>query len=624
MKAKLLRVVERFLRPILANHSAEVKADLARSIQVLSEQVTLLSERVAKENAEQTAKLQAVHRTDQWTRRHLIRLMLAAAARGAGDEVSVHVLETATSVALSVRGNTLTIAAGSLAAPPLASDTPQAVLDFLEADETWDQTVSLISDLCAEARALPWAMSVLKHAPKLAQAFGETYVSSAAGPRSHLRDLHVLCDTPELTPFVAAALEPVPPPFYAADLYKARPAARPKRRSAVFLHNNYYHYNCLSDALRKRGWDTATVSIQPADSPQRLLFHGEDVNLYDPDPQVMRDKTTRFFATVPERFGNLHFYGRGCASFFPELSQSLTDSDPLPFDFLELRRHGVLIGTMPSGCLEGAAQSSINVQAQGVCDRCVWQLHPNVCNDRVNLEWNNRLIQLCDWIGLECDHQTPERVGPKFITDPVVTCLDPDRWHPDLEIPEDMRLARHDETVMIYHAVGNYETRRAKGRDIKGTGAVFEAIETLKAEGFPVELIFVHDVPSTKVLYLQVQADIVVDQLNYGRYGANARESLMLGRPTITKLIADQASGMPQQRAVRASPLVNADEQTLTDVLRELVRDKDKRREIGVESREFALQWHAQDICAERFEKLTDAIAAGTSPSDVDLWPAPT
>ena len=432
-----------------------------------------------------------------------------------------------------------------------------------------------------------------------------------------------MCDAPELTTFVAAALDPVPPPFHDAKIYKPRPAAQPKRRSAVFLNNNYYHYNHLSDALRKRGWDTLTVSLESKDSSDRFLFHGEDLNLYDPDPRVMRDMTTNFFSTVPERFGNLHFYGRGSASFFPELRHSLTDSDPLPFDFLELRRHRVLIGTMPSGCLDGAAQSSINLQARGVCDVCVWQLKPELCADRINLEWNNRLLQLCDWIGLECDHQTPERVGPKFVTDPVVTCLDPELWHPDLEIPEDMRHEWHLGTIIIYHAVGNYATRRAQGRDIKGTGAVFKAIETLKAEGLQVELIFAHDVPSTKVRYLQVQADIVVDQLNYGRYGANARESLMLGRPTITKLIADQAQGAPLQRAVRASPLVNADEQTLTDVLRDLVCDKDKRREIGEKSREFALQWHAHYNCAERFEKLTDAIAVGISPADVDLWPAP-
>ena len=63
------------------------------------------------------------------------------------------------------------------------------------------------------------------------------------------------------------------------------------------------------------------------------------------------------------------------------------------------------------------------------------------------------------------------------------------------------------------------------------SGAVMAAIEKLKAEGLPVQLYFATEVPSRSVRFIQVQADIVVDQLNYGRIGANARESMMLGRP---------------------------------------------------------------------------------------------
>lgn len=245
-----------------------------------------------------------------------------------------------------------------------------------------------------------------------------------------------------------------------------------------------------------------------------------------------------------------------------------------------------------------------------------------MCSDARSLAWNRKLGLLCDWVGLECDHATPERIGPKTVYGPVVTTLDPARWHPDLDVPDDMRIEKQPGEILVYHAVGNYATRRAGDRDIKGTGAILAAIEQLKAEGLPVRLIFAHDVPSTRVRFLQVQADIVVDQLNYGRYGANARESMMLGRPTICRLTPKQAPPQPPLRPIQEAPLLDAGEDAIVDVLRTLVLDRERRLELGRKAREFALAWHGQDACAERYEKVIDRIRAGLPPESPDLYPA--
>ena len=49
--------------------------------------------------------------------------------------------------------------------------------------------------------------------------------------------------------------------------------------------------------------------------------------------------------------------------------------------------------------------------------------------------------------------------------------------------------------------------------------------------------------PNKDVRFIQVQADIVVDQLNYGRYGAQAREGMMLGRPTVCYINKSEPPG---------------------------------------------------------------------------------
>lgn len=397
--------------------------------------------------------------------------------------------------------------------------------------------------------------------------------------------------------------------------------AEPKRRSVVLLHNNYYHFNVLADGLRSRGWDAITVSLESPGSPQQQFFHGEDINLFDADPQVMAKRTTDFFRTIPERFGALHFYGMGYPTFFTPNIENSERPRAIPWDFLELRRHRTIIGYMPSGCLEGGLQSSIRKLTGGLCSRCVWEQRPDVCNDELSLAWNRKLAMLCDWIGLECDHATPERIAPNTVYGPVVTTLDPDRWHPDIAVPDDMRIEREHGEILVYHAVGNYTTRRVGDRDIKGTGAILAAIDQLKAEGLPIKLIFAHDVPSSRVRFLQVQADIVVDQLNYGRYGANAREAMMLGRPTICRLSAKQAPPQPALRPIEAVPLVNAGEDSIVDVLRALVLDRDRRLELGRRGREFALAWHGQDACAERYERVIDRIRASLPPESPDLYP---
>ena len=177
-----------------------------------------------------------------------------------------------------------------------------------------------------------------------------------------------------------------------------------------------------------------------------------------------------------------------------------------------------------------------------------------------NLAWAERIEQLCDWIGIEGDWATPTRSKAKYVLGPVVTALDADVWRPDLPVPEAYRIAKAPDEVLVYHAVANYAERRKAGRDIKGTGAVFSAIEQLQAEGLPVKLFFAHDVPSRDVRFYQGQADIVIDQLNYGRYGANARENMMLGRPVLVRLDPTQSGALPPSRPILEAPMVDASE----------------------------------------------------------------
>ena len=173
-------------------------------------------------------------------------------------------------------------------------------------------------------------------------------------------------------------------------------------------------------------------------------------------------------------------------------------------------------------------------------------------------------------------------------------------------------MPREEGELILYHAVGNFSERTDKGgKNLKGTGAIVDAVDQLRAEGHKVRLEFVTNMPNKDVRFIQAQADIVIDQLHYGRYGANAREALMLGRPVVGALNKSEEALRAESKCIAEAPIVHATEATIYDVLKDLVVSPEKRRSIGEASRAHALKWWSVDACAERFEAVYDRLMAG-------------
>jgi glycosyltransferase involved in cell wall biosynthesis len=401
--------------------------------------------------------------------------------------------------------------------------------------------------------------------------------------------------------------------LYGGDTVPYSYDGRKARRSVVFLHNAYYNFYYLARALRARGWDALSVSLEAPDGPHAPFYHGEDVNLFDPEPRRFLSNITEFFRAVPERFRMVHFYGRGHMSFFPIRFDHGSGFDAVPSDFILLRQRGIKIGYTVCGCLDGVAQSSVHSWSGGACDRCVWQDNPAICSDRSNLAWGHKLRLFCDLIATETFPALDYQDGPICFREPLTSALDEDFWNPNLTIPERHRLHREPGELIVYHSVGNFDLRTAGGRNLKGTGAIVAAIDRLRSEGVKVRLEFVKDMPNREVRFIQAQADVIVDQLNYGRYGAAAREAMMLGKPTICNLNRDEPRPDARLRSLEECPLIFADEGSIYPVLKRLLGDAERRREIGTASRAYAVKWHSAGACAARFERVYEHLMAGES-----------
>ena len=63
--------------------------------------------------------------------------------------------------------------------------------------------------------------------------------------------------------------------------------------------------------------------------------------------------------------------------------------------------------------------------------------------------------------------------------------------------------------------------------------------------------------------------------------------------------------------AIAESPIVDATPETLTDRLRELVLDPERREKLGARGREYVLRWHSDAAAAEMWHSIVDAVWRG-------------
>ncbi|MBL7069135.1 MAG: hypothetical protein ISS34_04685 [Candidatus Omnitrophica bacterium] len=178
--------------------------------------------------------------------------------------------------------------------------------------------------------------------------------------------------------------------------------------------------------------------------------------------------------------------------------------------------------------------------------------------------------------------------------------IDCDEWKPLKydDIPGPFRLPATDR-IRIYHSFANSQERG----DIKGTRHIKAAVERLREEGYRVELIFFGKIPNKELKYFQAQADIVVDQLKAGWYGSTAIECLSMAKPVVTYI-----DPKVERIITRQHPLINANINNIFEVLKNLLDNIERLKEIGEKSREYALRHHHYVNVAKNLETVYNSI----------------
>jgi hypothetical protein len=186
-----------------------------------------------------------------------------------------------------------------------------------------------------------------------------------------------------------------------------------------------------------------------------------------------------------------------------------------------------------------------------------------------------------------------------------VFCLNPDLLHvvPEAEFMPyasvdprcfEQRPPSADGPIRILHAPTN---RAAKGSEV-----VLAALEDLSSD-FDIEILLVENIPHAEALLLYREADLLIDQLKVGWYGALAVELMAMGKPVVSYIREDDLQLLPQAM-VRQLPVVSATSTTLTCVLRDLLSRPQDLARIGQSSRAYVERWHDPRGIARRLATL--------------------
>jgi hypothetical protein len=126
----------------------------------------------------------------------------------------------------------------------------------------------------------------------------------------------------------------------------------------------------------------------------------------------------------------------------------------------------------------------------------------------------------------------------------------------------------------------------------KGTAHVLAAVESLRSQGVRFDFELVEGVTRDEACEVYKRADIFIDQLHVGWYGAAAVELMALAKPVMCFLRIDDFVHLPQE-LVAEIPIVNVEPSTLADRLRELIlAPLEVRAEVGRRSRAYVARWH--------------------------------
>lgn len=361
------------------------------------------------------------------------------------------------------------------------------------------------------------------------------------------------------------------------------------RKSVLFVRPDYHCSFFYKEELRKLGWK-ADIYVEP-NYPVKLLYSSDGILR----PPVVKEsfpaswylnKVLNFlyYLTIFWKY-KYHVYYSRPSHPFDIWERKLKLNEIFGKGFVLSLSLAKLVGSkiiyIAAGCHDMETKAVFQTFDNGnVCNNCGSFDKCNDENNNHNFEVVKRYADLSSGDGFLDSSQFPSKHFKYKI-------IDLDLWNPALQVPAEYKTTDNGKLKILHSYVP--EGRDFSARNIKGSPYILQAIDRLIEEGYPIEYMAITNVPSNKMRYIQVQADIVVEQLIYGNWGSTGVECMALGKPVVCYVRQSCKnfflSTFPEYKEL---PVIEADILSIYEVLKKLVTDHEFRNDAAKKSRAFA------------------------------------
>lgn len=364
-----------------------------------------------------------------------------------------------------------------------------------------------------------------------------------------------------------------------------------KKYDLIFYVPCYFHTLFLQRALISQGFKVTTII--PPSYPPFLDWYGEEECIRIPSFEKSRYYSSLPFKThfkfLTDKLISIYvLYLLSRSSTVMSLGHVLGSFRGVFLKHLVRTRQYCFI----SSCALDARMSTWqNVENCDICENCgLRQNNKHYCQSH---RADTLLMERLRFSSGEITSGAfPYTEVPHEIVTPFISC-DPNYFHPLLEPPHELTLCRDSPgQILILHSYAQDDNRlHAHGMNpIKGTEQILNAVSRIKQDGIDVKLINITGYHQSDVRYLQVQADICVDELRYGWFGSTPLECASLGVPTIVYInyLFHKYWSLNYPHLVSSFPFLSADVTNIYDVLKLLCLDHSLRDELKLKSLSFA------------------------------------
>lgn len=148
-------------------------------------------------------------------------------------------------------------------------------------------------------------------------------------------------------------------------------------------------------------------------------------------------------------------------------------------------------------------------------------------------------------------------------------------------------------------------------REIKGTKYFIEAVESLKQEGYNIELTLLEGLTNLEVKQLMRDCDIVLEQLILGWYGMTLVEGMCLKKPVVSFIDPKLIELFMVEGLIDSPediPLVQAEPSNVKAVIKSLLDNPEERTRIGERSRDYILKHHSLEAIGNVFDDINQSL----------------